>query len=152
MVQGGSLEAVSLTYPEREYFAHWRRFFDNMGGRTGKEGSLSRMAARIGAQEARTTVTHGLNEFEKAAARKSILLQLQQYQHDSRNTQDNHRQSPVPFEGQANRQSRATMCRNVEIGVYFYENTRGNPSSKARLPQIGAMKCRSPLSVKTLPA
>lgn len=55
-----------------------------MGGKTGKGGSLSKMAAGIDAQEARTTVIYGLNAFEKAAAQKNILPQLQQCQHDAR--------------------------------------------------------------------
>ena len=64
-----------------------------MGGRTRKEGSLSKMAAGIDAQEARTTVIYGLDAFEKAATQKNILLQLQQDQYDSRNTQDGHQQT-----------------------------------------------------------
>ena len=46
---------------------------------------------------------------------------------------------PVLFTGHANRRFRATMSRNAEIGVYFYESTWGNLRSKARLPQIGAI-------------
>ena len=81
------------------------------------------MAAGIDAQEARTTVIYGLDAFEKAATQKNILLQLQQYQYDSRNTQDGHQQT-LSYSRDMQIGSPVRQCAETQKSAYTFTKAR----------------------------